>query len=102
MLFGRDAGSYESLLHAACEQQGGAFALDFRGGPAQLTRELAGPLLERAIGVIYKPRTERQSHYFHTCATRAGSTYFDLMAFALAAHRAAGLMRVPLLSCIRS
>ena len=24
----------------------------------------AGPLLERAIGVIYRPRTERQSHYF--------------------------------------
>lgn len=23
-----------------------------------------GPLLERAIGVIYRPRTERQSHYF--------------------------------------
>ena len=22
--------------------------------------------LERAIGVIYRPRTERQSHYFHT------------------------------------
>jgi hypothetical protein len=25
----------------------------------------AGPLLERAIGVIYRPRTERQSHYFY-------------------------------------
>ncbi len=24
------------------------------------------PLLERAIGVIYLPQTERQSHYFHT------------------------------------
>ena len=24
----------------------------------------AGPLLERAIGVIYRPETERQSHYF--------------------------------------
>jgi erythromycin esterase-like protein len=23
------------------------------------------PLLERAIGVIYLPQTERQSHYFH-------------------------------------
>ena len=23
-----------------------------------------GPLLERAIGVIYRPETERQSHYF--------------------------------------
>jgi erythromycin esterase-like protein len=26
---------------------------------------LHAPLLERAIGVIYLPRTERQSHYFH-------------------------------------
>jgi hypothetical protein len=26
----------------------------------------AGPLLERAIGVIYRPRTERQSHYFYS------------------------------------
>ena len=25
---------------------------------------LAGPLLERAIGVIYRPETERWSHYF--------------------------------------
>ena len=25
-----------------------------------------GPLLERAIGVIYRPETERQSHYFYT------------------------------------
>ena len=65
------AGSYESVLHAACEERGGAFGLDFRGGPAALTRELAGPALERAIGVIYKPMTERQSHYFHACAPRA-------------------------------
>ena len=59
----------------ACEEQGNAFALDFRGGPAQLTRELAGPLLERAIGVIYKPRTERPSHYFHACAIQARDTH---------------------------
>ena len=25
---------------------------------------LRGPRLERAIGVIYRPETERQSHYF--------------------------------------
>ena len=24
------------------------------------------PMLERAIGVIYRPETERQSHYFQT------------------------------------
>lgn len=27
---------------------------------------LRQPLLERAIGVIYRPETERLSHYFHT------------------------------------
>jgi erythromycin esterase-like protein len=26
--------------------------------------ELGAPRLERAIGVIYRPETERQSHYF--------------------------------------
>jgi erythromycin esterase-like protein len=25
-----------------------------------------GPLLERAIGVVYRPETERQSHYFQS------------------------------------
>ena len=31
---------------------------------ADLTRALAGPRPERAIGVIYRPDTERASHYF--------------------------------------
>jgi erythromycin esterase-like protein len=31
-----------------------------------LSRQLASALLERAIGVIYRPETERWSHYFHT------------------------------------
>ena len=31
-----------------------------------LRAELAGPRLERAIGVIYRPDTERFSHYFKT------------------------------------
>jgi erythromycin esterase-like protein len=29
------------------------------------TSGLPGRRLERAIGVIYRPETERQSHYFH-------------------------------------
>ena len=33
------------------------------------------PLLERAIGVIYRPQTERQSHYFHARV----SEQFDLL-----------------------
>jgi hypothetical protein len=29
----------------------------------------ATPLLERAVGVIYRPQTERQSHYFQARIT---------------------------------
>ena len=39
-----------------------------RSGCSSRRRELAhaliGPRLERAIGVIYRPETERASHYF--------------------------------------
>jgi protein-L-isoaspartate(D-aspartate) O-methyltransferase len=31
----------------------------------EVREALAEPRLERAIGVIYRPETERQSHYFH-------------------------------------
>jgi erythromycin esterase-like protein len=52
--------SYESLLH----QTGlGNFTLTFRGND-WLSGVLRGPHLERAIGVIYLPQTERVSHYF--------------------------------------
>jgi hypothetical protein len=54
-------GSYEALFHAAGLPE---FALDLRRGPPALVAALRGPLLERAIGVIYRPQTERQSHYF--------------------------------------
>jgi erythromycin esterase-like protein/predicted phosphoribosyltransferase len=46
-------GSWEELLH---EQDMPAFLID--------PRELEGRALERAIGVIYRPETERLSHYF--------------------------------------
>jgi erythromycin esterase-like protein len=39
-----------------------AFVLPLRHEP--VARELRRPLLQRAIGVIYLSRTERQSHYF--------------------------------------
>ncbi len=43
----------------------GTSLLDWRAPERQALREaLAGPLLERAIGVIYRPQTERHSHYF--------------------------------------
>jgi erythromycin esterase-like protein len=57
------AGSYEALLHDAGIAN---FMLLFREKNA-LTQMLSAHLLERAIGVIYRPQTERQSHYFFAC-----------------------------------
>jgi erythromycin esterase-like protein/predicted phosphoribosyltransferase len=53
-------GSYEALLHA---QQAGRFMLPLSAGAAA-TETLREARLERAIGVIYRPETERASHYF--------------------------------------
>lgn len=54
------AGSYEALLHEAGIPN---LLLDLTvPGPA--VSALAQPRLERAIGVIYRPETERASHYF--------------------------------------
>ncbi|MGD1072500.1 MAG: erythromycin esterase family protein [Bryobacteraceae bacterium] len=58
-------GSYESLFHAAgLEMAMPSFFLTLPRGAA-LSGALREPLLERAIGVVYKPETERMSHYFH-------------------------------------
>ena len=47
-------GSWEELFHEQGQQ---AFLLD--------TERMSGRRLERAIGVVYRPETERISHYFH-------------------------------------
>lgn len=53
-------GSYEDLFHRVGLPR---FWLDLRsGGPA--AKGLRKERLERAIGVVYRPRTERVSHYF--------------------------------------
>jgi len=52
-------GSYEALFH---ETRIPAFLLSLRDG--NIAQILSRPLLERAIGVIYLPATERLSHYF--------------------------------------
>ena len=52
-------GSIEALFH---ETQLGDFMLCLRRGPVHDV--LLRPMLERAIGVIYRPETERMSHYF--------------------------------------
>ena len=40
------------------------FVLLLRDG-GDIAERLRAPRLERAIGVIYRPETERWSHYFH-------------------------------------
>ena len=53
--------SYEALCHQIGQER---FLLDLRDGlDAGLRRDLAQPRLERYIGVIYRPETERWSHY---------------------------------------
>jgi erythromycin esterase-like protein len=52
--------SYEALFHNVGVQR---FLLSLRDGAA--VEGLGEPHLERAIGVIYRPETERQSHYFY-------------------------------------
>ncbi|KAJ6438970.1 erythromycin esterase [Purpureocillium lavendulum] len=56
------ANSYEALMHATGISN---FALDLRQRKCdkKLRRELLRRRLERFIGVIYRPDTERQSHY---------------------------------------
>ena len=56
------AESYERLFHQASVP-----ALLLALGPAarpEVREELRAPRLERAIGVVYRPETELQSHYF--------------------------------------
>lgn len=52
--------SYERVSHDSGVQ---AFLLDLRGAEEGLREMLDEPRLERFIGVIYRPETERWSHY---------------------------------------
>jgi erythromycin esterase-like protein len=54
-------GSFEALFHEAGLNR----ALLLLKQESQLKHSLRESLLERAIGVIYRPETERLSHYFH-------------------------------------
>ena len=54
------AGSYERTFHESGRDR---FWLDL--GDRDVATALRGALLQRAIGVIYRPDTERWSHYFH-------------------------------------
>jgi erythromycin esterase-like protein len=57
--------SFEDLFHHV---DAASFMLKLRDDG--LARALASPRLQRAIGVIYLPETERISHYFHTILPR--------------------------------
>lgn len=68
-------GSYSALFRATGRPN---FSLLMRGNAA-VSAALRGPMLERAIGVIYAPQTERQSHYFDARLSEQfdGAIYFD-------------------------
>lgn len=70
-------GSYEALCH---ETGVGRFLLDLRPGCNEpLRHELSEPRLERYIGVIYRPDTERMSHYSEAVLSEQydGFVWFD-------------------------
>jgi len=65
--------SYERVCH---EVHSDNFLLPLRNPAQEITREkLLAERLERAIGVIYKPETELQSHYFYASLPRQFDEY---------------------------
>jgi erythromycin esterase-like protein len=54
--------SYEELFFRMGKKE---FFMDLR--KPEIARVLKEPRLQRAIGVIYRPQTERWSHYFEAC-----------------------------------
>jgi protein-L-isoaspartate(D-aspartate) O-methyltransferase len=66
-------GSYERLCHEAGIKR---FLLRLRSPiAADLAKGLSRPQLERAIGVIYRPESELQSHYFEAELPRQFDEY---------------------------
>ena len=63
--------SYEEIFHHVNYKQ---FLLDLRENNSA-TDLLLEPKLQRAIGIIYRPETERMSHYFYTSLPNQ----FDMM-----------------------
>jgi erythromycin esterase-like protein len=67
------ANSYERLCHETGEKQ---FLLPLRSPAAdKVLNELLKPRLERAIGVIYRPESELQSHYFEAVLPKQFDEY---------------------------
>ncbi|MTV40644.1 erythromycin esterase family protein [Duganella radicis] len=62
-------GSVEALMHQLGERTAARFLLPLRGRDS-VRAALPARLQERAIGVIYRPESERISHYFHADVAR--------------------------------
>ena len=87
------SGSYERVFH---DSEVAAFLLHLRDPVRSEVRdELGEPRLERAIGVIYRPETELQSHYFQAVLPEQFDEYvwFDRTGpvHPLASHEVAGV-----------
>ncbi len=79
--------SYEELLHGLTPQHGEMLLVDC--GTADW---LPANMLERAIGVIYRPETERTSHWFHANLPQQ----FDVVIHVDRTHALHPLERTPL------
>jgi erythromycin esterase-like protein len=73
------AESYSALFHAAAADGGPRDFLLVLRGESPVASTLARPRLQRAVGVIYVPQSERQSHYFTAQLARQFDAviYFD-------------------------
>lgn len=72
------ASSFERVCHDATIP---AFVMSFREPRREeLRHEFSREMLQRAIGVIYRPETEMQSHYLHAAVARQFDEYiwFDV------------------------
>ncbi len=65
-------GSYERAFHDSGIHRA---LVPLRRGDSELTHLLLPRRLQRAIGVIYRPETERQSHYYYASLPRQFDEY---------------------------
>ncbi len=64
--------SYERLCH---ESESESFLLPLNDSESQVYKQMLNSRLERAIGVIYRPETEIQSHYFYASLPKQFDEY---------------------------
>lgn len=70
--------SHEEFFHKCAEKSATPnFSLDMRTNAMQKALQASGPRLQRAIGVIYRPQTERLSHYYFCDIPKQ----FDILCF---------------------